>query len=553
MPGSLTARLLLRIGRSLRVRPIRAVAVALLPIAACLAVCFLTEWSDSASINLALRIIAPAEPAEREKTAVDASTAPPAYLDLLCSETVLARTLAVVTNPESPAASEWRKSRRSWEDARSAEAWANLSRALHQLDAEIERLRGDQAKARSAMLTLDRLSERVSVSDRGEQDSLRLIRISLSWPVKCGDIRPLAECLAMMAADRVLEVQMNTAQEAADNIRLRRESLRPIQLAPVENALRQFIEKELDSPADLLHLDQLNRSPAEADLPVSIKRMRQELLSLDSQRAEAQRLRRLLLESLPASLWNGVSRRGDDGELTAPDVTRVGQERLADNDPVLAEISLVIPREALDRNIVLSRLKARETELLLELNKLRSEFNPGYLGIGDKKTELTRTRREILTQVIGEAAQLAVLTASISTRQTEMERRIEAAERQLERLNGKLSRYQQLAQDLEAARKRYLQTWLDETQAMQSHEQGLPAAILHVLDVSGNYAGRRALLADPRKAAVLGTAIGLALAVAYALAASLLDKTLRWPDEVEQHVGVRVVGRIRKVGDRIVA
>jgi len=145
----------------------QAVAVALLPVAACLTVCFLTEWSDSASVNLVLKTIGPAEPAGQEKPGTPAPGLP--YLDLLQSETVLARTLAVLTNPESPAASEWRKSRQSWETAQSSESWASLSRALRQLDAEIERLRGDQTKTQAAMLNLGRLSERVSVSDRGNR------------------------------------------------------------------------------------------------------------------------------------------------------------------------------------------------------------------------------------------------------------------------------------------------------------------------------------------------------------------------------------------------
>jgi capsular polysaccharide biosynthesis protein len=88
---------------------------------------------------------------------------------------------------------------------------------------------------------------------------------------------------------------------------------------------------------------------------------------------------------------------------------------------------------------------------------------------------------------------------------------------------------------------------------MRAQEQGLPAAVLHVLDVSSDYAGRRAVLAKPWQAALLGAVIGLMLAMTYALVASLLDRTLRWPDEVEQQIGVHVVGRIRKAGDRIVA
>jgi len=553
MPGSPTTRFLVRIGRALMVRPVRAAAVFVATLLVCMAVCFLTEWCDRASVTLTIRTLG-AAPASGEAAADgDRSVLSTVYLDLLRSDTILARTLLVVSYPDSPAAAEWRKARDEWEGAHSPEAWAALSKALHQLDAEAERLRRDEVAGRTMLANLAALSERVDVMPYGSQGLPDVVKMSVSWPAKCGDVRLVADCLSQMACDRWQEVQMRAAQDASDFIRLRRESLRPGQLAPAENAMRQFVEEELESPADLVHLEQLSRSGEEADLTVFIKRMRQELLSLDSQQAESRKLRRLLLEALPACLWKGGTRRGDDGELIDPDVSRVDEKQLPDHDPVLADITQVIPREALDRNVVLNRLKAREAELLQELNRLRSEFNAAHMGIADKRVELAWTRREILTQVIGEAAQLKVSIAATAARQTEVQQRLEAAERQLQRLTARLGRYQQLTQELEASRKRYFQMWLDQTQSMKDQWQGHPAAILQVLDISADYSGRRALLASPWKAAVTGCLVGLALTVVYALTAGLLDRTLRWPDEVERHVKVSVVGRIRKVGDRIVA
>lgn len=553
MPKSLITRFLLRIGRALMVRPIRTGAVFVATLGVCLAVCFLTDWSDRASVTLTIRTLG-ATPASREAAADDdRSAVSSVYLDLLRSDTVFSRTLLVVSYPDSPAAAEWRKARHEWEGAHSPEAWAALSKALRQLDAEAERLRRDEVSGRMILAGLAGLSERVDVMPCGSPGLPGVVKMSVSWPVRCGDVRLVADCLSQMACDRLKEVQMRAAQEASDFIRLRRESLRPDQLVPAEDAMRRFVEEELASPADLAHLEQLSRSAEAADLPSFIKRMRQELLSLDSQRAEARNLRRLLLEALPASLWNDGPRRGDDGELIGPDMSRVDERHLPDHDPILADVTQVIPREALDRNVVLSRLKTREVELLQELNRLRSEFNPAYMGIADKRAELARTRRQILTQVIGEAAQLQVSIAGMAARQTELQQRLEAAERQFQRLTAKLGRYQQLTQELEASRKRYFQAWLEETQAMKDQWERQPTAMLHVLDISADYAGRRALLASPWKAALTGCIVGFVLALAYAVAADLLDRTLRWPEEVERHVQLPVVGRIRKAGNRIVA
>jgi len=141
----------------------------------------------------------------------------------------------------------------------------------------------------------------------------------------------------------------------------------------------------------------------------------------------------------------------------------------------------------------------------------------------------------------------------MSTRSAELQKRLEAAEQQFQRLNGKLGRYQQLVHDLDAARKRYLNAWLDETETIKNQEQGLPAVVPQVLDISGDYAGRRAWLASPRMACVVGGVAGLVLALVYALVAGVLDHTLRWPDELERHTGIRVIGRVKKAGDRIVA
>ena len=52
---------------------------------------------------------------------------------------------------DAPAADEWRKTRHEWEGAHSPEAWAALSKALHQLDAEAERLRRDEVAGRTML------------------------------------------------------------------------------------------------------------------------------------------------------------------------------------------------------------------------------------------------------------------------------------------------------------------------------------------------------------------------------------------------------------------
>lgn len=553
MNDNLTARIFLRIARSVIVRPVRVAAIIALAVLLCAAISLLSDWSDRASISLALKTVATPETTGHGPDPSPLPNPLPVYRDLLSSDAVLLRTLVVVDQPDLPGVVQWRKAHDAWEAGRTSETWSGLESALRHLDAEINRVRRDESLGPALLANLDCLSKRVEIMECGLETTWSLLKMSVSWPVKKGDIGRLAEILAKMARDRVQEVQMAAAHDASDFIRLRRERLRPSQLAPAEEALRLFAERELHSPADVVHLEQLSRSPAEADLPTVLKRMRQDLLATEAQRVEAKRLRRLLLESLPDVLWNGTPHQDNDGELTGPNAAAVGPQRLADSDPVLVERTLVIPREGLDRNVVLGRLKSREAELVLELNRLRSEFNPGYLGMADKRAELARTRREILTQVIGEAAQLQVSISILTARQTEIEQRIEATERQLNRLNGVLGRYQQLVQELDAARKRFYESWLDETQAMNLQQEGLIPAVLQVLDISGDYSGRQAALANPWRAAGIGASIGVVLAVIYALAASLLDHSLRWPDEVERHTGMRVLGRINKTGGRIVA
>lgn len=540
------------VGQAVRVRRWRVGIIVVAAVGLCLTISLLTEWSDRALIVMALKGAGTAG-AAGERQSMSGAAALSYCRELARSEAVLSRTLAVLFSPESPAVAEWKQARRQWEAERSSEAWEMLEGAFRRLDAEIERLRRDGSEGPIVLDRMAWLSRRVDVSPAGPDAPADVLTMSVSWPVKRGDVRPVAECLAVMTRDRLIEAQIRAAHETAGFVRLRRERLRLGELAPAENALREFAEQELESPADLAHLEQMSRLAAEADLPVAIRRLRQDLAAIDSQRDEAGRLRRLLLESLPEALWGGGPRRDQDGEWIAPPAASLDRRQLGDDDAILANLTLIIPKEAVERNIVLERLKGREADLLVELGRLRSEFNPGYLGIADKRAELARVRREILTQVVGEAAQLQVAIGAWSARYAELERRVEACERQFQRLSGKLSRYQQLVQDLEAARKRYLTAWLDETQIIKDQEQGLPAALLLEPEIICDYGGRRAMLADPRRACAVGGIAGAVLALAYALVAGLLDRTLRWPDQVQRHVGVPAVGQVRRVGDRIVA
>jgi hypothetical protein len=541
-----------RIGRCLRARPAAVVGIMLLVVALSLAVCLLRKQYQRAEVTFLVRTIGAGTPDSTRP----AGTSSPLSGQFgagrwVSSETVLARTLLIIQSPDGPAAAEWRTARALWEAEHSQENWAATERALHLLDSEADRYRKDPAAGPTFSAQIARFRERIHVIP--EPDSRGLLTLSVLWPVRAGGAAEVARTLGEMARDRVQEIQTQANREAADLIRLRRESLRQAQLLPAESALQRFVERELDAAADLVDLDQLSRSAAESNLAATARRLQQDAATVGAQLEEARRLRNQTLASLPAVLWNGSPRRDANGDLTGPDVSRLSEKQLPDDDPILGDLSVVVPAEIRERNVVLSKLKVREAELLVDLNRIRAEFNLSYQGLWDKRTELIRVRREILTQVIGEAAQLQVSIAGAASRRQELQQGIEEVRGRTARLTPKVARYQQLCHEVDVARKQYLKTWMDETDAMQSQERGGPLTVLQMVDLSVDTSMERSVLSNPWRLGPLAVVAGVVAALVYALVAGALDRTFRWPDEVERSVGLPVVGRIGRLGRAIVS
>ncbi len=470
--------------------------------------------------------------------------------ELIKSETVLARTLAVLDSPESPAARNWRSARQAWQRDDSQENWDKLLASLEDLDAEIEQRKNYPETGGEFRDAIRRFARRVKTeTPGGEAVALtEIFTVTVTQPAPPKNAKRAAALLAENYKDRYREVQVRSSREAAEFMRARLQALRRDQLGPAEDRLREFVEHELESPADLVILEQLTRSGTEAGRQIIVRRFQEDMISLDAGLAEARQLRQQLLEQLPRGLWDGQQERDEDGNLTVPDLARLDEARLPDDDPILTDIVTIIPEETLKYNVVVNTLKSKEVALLIDLNRLKVEYKPDYPSVRDKLTEIARTRRQILRELIGEATALDIKNATLSARQREIGRRLEEEQRRLDSITPKLVRYQELQHEVNLAREQYGKLSGDLTTALNLQEQEAGAITISIVDQARLPDVRRPAYPNTGLYTLLAALVGLLLATAYAFAADYFDHTLRSIEETERYLGVPAVGSVGKHG-----
>ena len=468
--------------------------------------------------------------------------------ELIKSETVLARTLALLEAPDSPAARNWRSAREAWEKTDAPENWTALQRALGELDQEVERRKEDPATASEFREAIRRFRKRVKVeTPGGETVALsEVFTVTVTRPEPPEQARLAAQLLAWNYVDRYREVQAQLTRGAADFVRQRRDALKKERLQPAEDALRQFVEKDLESPYDLVILEQLGKAGTEAGRQIIVRKFQEEMITNDAELAEARQLKQQLLEQLPPALWDGGPRRDDSGDPTVPEIARLDETRLPDTDPILTDIVTIIPEDTLKNNVVVNKLKSKEVALIVELNRLKVEYRVDYRSVRDKQTEIAQTRRQILKELIGEARALDIRIATLAARQGEIGSRLEQEQERLNKITPLLVRYQQLQNEVSMAREEYRKVSADLASALNLQEQEAGAITIRVIDQAKLPDVKRPAFPKTVLYTLVAAGVGLLLAVAYAFLADYFDHTLRSIQQVERHLGVPVIGSISK-------
>lgn len=480
--------------------------------------------------------------------------------ELITSQTVLARTLVLLRAPKSELAQDWAQAREALEqhdtmktgtsdasrDAAREAVLARFAASLAAVDKEVERLIADTWDGADFREDLRRLARRVKVeTPGGEQIALsEIFTITVTMPGEPQQAWRATDLLARSYVDRYRQLQAQSGGKSAGFMRTRLEGFRAQRLAKAEADLRAFVENELDSPSDVGILEQLSKSGTEAGRQIVVRRFQEELIDIDGQLAGAVQLKRELLEQLPEALWGQDPRQGADGELAVPRIENLGEDKLPDTHPALVDVVTIIPEDTVKNNVVVNQLKSKEVALLIELNRLRVEFSPQYREVRDKQAEISRTRRQILRELIGEAAARDIAASILKARHTEIKTQLESEMQRLDRTTRQLVRYQELQNELAVAREEYRRLSADLASAEQFQNQEADAITLSIVDPARLPDADRPAFPNTILFTLVAAAVGLLLAVAYAFLADHFDHTFRSIGDAERYLGVPVVGSI---------
>ena len=471
--------------------------------------------------------------------------------ELITSQTVLARTLGLSQAQKAglAVAEQWSRAREAWATQSSPANWAAFQEALKALDDYVEQILNDPVCGVDFRRQMRQFTKRVTVETPGGEAVAmsEIFTVSVIQPGEPRDAWRAADLLAKNYIDRYREVQSSSGSRSADVIRQRQELVRREKLGPAEKALADFIHHELESPSDLVVLEQLNKAGGEVSKQVLLSKLQEQLVEVEARVAEDIRLKQQLLEQLPADLWEGGKQvRDQNGQLTVPDVARLKEDVLKDDDPILRDIVTIIPEDTLKTNVMVAQLKTKEVDLIINLNRMKVEYRDDYRGVRDRIAEIASTRRQILRELIGEAKSLDIKLAVRRARHAELTRRLADETGEVSRITALLTRYQDLQQQMQLGRDEYRQLASDLASASQFQEQEADAITINIVDPARVPDVHRPARPQTELFTVIAASVGLLLAGAYAFLADHFDHTLRTIEETERYLGVPVAGSIAK-------
>jgi len=475
---------------------------------------------------------------------------------LIKSDTVLSRTLAILQDniaedeAKSPAVNKWRSARNNWLREETEEAWLEFLQALDALDEHVENLKQDPDFRNK----LRKFARGIDVESPGGADVAlsEILTVSVVQPDDPVYAKQAADELARNYMDRYRQVQSKYSSNAVTFMRGRLSQLKQQRLQKAEQAVRDFVDNELESPADLVILEQLSKSGTEAGRQIIVRTFREQIITLDGELAETRQLKQQLLEQMPDGLWeSGTRLEGRKGELTVPDLSRLDEDKLPDDDPILTDIVTIIPEATLKNNVVIAQLKSKEVGLIIELNRLKVEYNDDYREVRDKLNEISRTRRQILRELIGEAQSLDIKIATLSARQEELSRKLDEELNRLNRITQRLVKYQKLQHEVNLARAEYQKISSELSSAMSFQEQEADAITINIVDEAKLPDKNKPVFPVTGLYTLIAAIVGMFLAVAYAFLADHFDHTLQSIEETERYLGVPVMGSIRRYGNNL--
>ncbi len=480
--------------------------------------------------------------------------------ELMTSDPVLARVLLLMEYAEKqdPFYDRWSKARGDWgagqfvTNGMAEQRWAGFETVLTELDKRIEERKRDKDHGAEFMEQIRRFARSVKVEagEGGEEIALtETVTLTVTRPEPVEQAWIAADMVARNYLDRYRQLQWLSSKDAVKMMDARTIELRKARLDTVQATLSAFVEK-LDEPSDLGILEQLTRSGTEAGKQILVRGLREDMLARSGELAELRQLQQQLLEQLPPALWGDKPRTDAEGLLTVPDYAVIDQ--MKDTDELLTDMVTTIPEKTIASNVVVKQLKTAEVTLLTDLNRLRVDYRDDYDEVQKKLTEIAKTRRLILKELVGEARTLHIPIAILTARQKETRTELEHLQDQLNRVTGKLFEYQSLVYEMSLARSEYEQASNDLASAKAGREQEAEGITILIIENAQLPDVNRPAFPKPLLYTVIAACVGLLLAVAYAFVADHFDHTFKSIEEAERYLGVPVVGSVPKCGGRLV-
>ncbi len=209
-----------------------------------------------------------------------------------------------------------------------------------------------------------------------------------------------------------------------------------------------------------------------------------------------------------------------------------------------ASIPVVLPEMEVHGRAI-TAFKNKVAQLQIQLNEMKSQFEPGFAPLKQVEEELklnVRSLREELNRVL--QAQRVTVNA-LEAKIKEQDRAIESLRNRLRSIGEEKSVYEHLKQEFALAKDAYTGARSQLEQARMANAVSQEKQFITMVDppevANKPFKPNRLLLA------LLGFFGGWMMAVAIALLVDHLDHSIKKPQDVERYLGLNVVGSVSKM------
>jgi hypothetical protein len=460
-----------------------------------------------------------------------------AQQQIAMSDLVLAR--AKVISEDRKLREKWYELRTAWEDSQNLENGAS-EETQKQID---------------EFLTTGPVNDKVRALMERQQKDLIDFRKSVKLETPGGEQVGMTETFTITAdrkADRTVPGSFRNAQFAADLVAdmyvARYQELQRVQNEPavrvmdevVRNfgeevdrrraAYEQFVNDNVD---DITGLEQLLKSGTEQGLQVILSEVRRNDATLGLELAKDQANYDAFKKLLPDKAFEPTFIASLTDEAVATLVDSVAAEFMKD-DVGFVELA----------------------KSLASLDTQRARLEPQYLDESREllyvREQIGRVKRQMLSQIIAHARGLQLRILSRLQQKARNEELVSRFKDDQNKIHAKLVQYARLKNDFDVAQKQFEKLQQDRIDAVASRMRARDGVTIHKLDQASVPDVDKPVMPLTTIYTAVACAVSLLLGITLAFLADHYDHTLRSAVDAERHLGVPVLGSVKRRGRRLV-